>query len=536
MNRYNLWDEEWVLVIDNENKVQKVSLTELILHADKYKRLAGETALQDLAVQRVVQAIILSAYYKAGKCTWEDWLETWENKEFDKELILKYKQDWYDRFYLISDEYPFMQFTDTKEQCQYLTKTKDFIEKDFRHFIAEVSESDNKLMPYKTWESCTLSLAEATRYLIQYQAIATKNMTAPKDVAPAVCGTLGMFQLITLECPNFFETLMICTPFDIGEDKKMAEPKPLWENPTRFPHDKRIVPLTDLGMLWTYPSKRCRLQIEEDDNVKTIQIFGNHSFAPKVKGTKDKEDAQDWSGYNNLEYLCVRNKDKPMQRPVSTSKTTYTWTTNIVYLWQLYNLDSEVLSSWVMRKGNYTWGYEEWLKFLEDEEIDTQYCLRFIELHTGQTSEWGTMVKAYTTSTLAIDHNFLTDVNKRTEMQTILTEIGSCASSYGIARRRVEQIRTRYAMNNVAEKYENRYSKEFFDEMEPVITGYAQGEYEKIEDVYKAIRKQMSIIKNNLESLYCVGKVKEKQGEYNFTSVLAILMKDWKGAKHIYGV
>ena len=63
MGKYNLLNESWIPVIENESlKNKKVSLIEIFENAEKYKGLAGDTKTQDFAMTRLLLAVLQTVF------------------------------------------------------------------------------------------------------------------------------------------------------------------------------------------------------------------------------------------------------------------------------------------------------------------------------------------------------------------------------------------------------------------------------------------------------------------------------------------
>ena len=76
-----LLHEHWILVMRKDGKTEEVSLLDLYRHAQDYQRLAGELPTQDVAVLRLLLAILhaifarydLAMHWNGGKpCGTED--------------------------------------------------------------------------------------------------------------------------------------------------------------------------------------------------------------------------------------------------------------------------------------------------------------------------------------------------------------------------------------------------------------------------------------------------------------------------------
>ena len=62
MTRFNLIDEPWIKVIDENNQNTMVSIKAIFENANKYKKIAGDMATQDFAVFRVLLSILHTVY------------------------------------------------------------------------------------------------------------------------------------------------------------------------------------------------------------------------------------------------------------------------------------------------------------------------------------------------------------------------------------------------------------------------------------------------------------------------------------------
>ena len=119
---FNLLDEPWVRVLCADCTVREVSLTEALLHAHEYKGLAGELPTQDVAVLRLLLAVLHTVFSRVdakGKMrrsaqerspTWRWTLgEPVALKHFPVQPITAYLEKWHERFWLFHPERPFWQ-------------------------------------------------------------------------------------------------------------------------------------------------------------------------------------------------------------------------------------------------------------------------------------------------------------------------------------------------------------------------------------------------------------------------------------------
>lgn len=59
---FNLLDESWVRVITPECEIREVSLTDAIVHSHEYSGLCGELPTQDVAVMRLLLAVLHTVF------------------------------------------------------------------------------------------------------------------------------------------------------------------------------------------------------------------------------------------------------------------------------------------------------------------------------------------------------------------------------------------------------------------------------------------------------------------------------------------
>lgn len=68
MESYNLITEPWIKVLDGKtNSEHMVSIKELLQNASDYRQLAGEMHAQDLAVLRLLEAILTTVYTRVDQ-------------------------------------------------------------------------------------------------------------------------------------------------------------------------------------------------------------------------------------------------------------------------------------------------------------------------------------------------------------------------------------------------------------------------------------------------------------------------------------
>src|SRR5699024_9663019 len=100
--------------------IKKVTLPEALLHAEMYLGLAGETDSQNIAILRLLLAVLHTVFSRKndeGKDLPIDdnteplrrWEAIWRRGKFPENPITDYFHQWEDRFWLFDSEYPFYQ-------------------------------------------------------------------------------------------------------------------------------------------------------------------------------------------------------------------------------------------------------------------------------------------------------------------------------------------------------------------------------------------------------------------------------------------
>lgn len=230
-SEFNLVYEPWIKVRCGD-EVSEVSLLEALVNAHRYTALAGEMPTQDIAMLRLLLAVLHAAlqnmeveYEDENDIHLNKWEELWSAGKFPKDIVTNYLKKWKDRFYLFDEKYPFYQVADIKEFTE-LTAAK---------LNGALSESANKLrlFPQISGENKkNLSYSEAARWLITFNAwddiMTCKNAvyhnkeSYDKGRKYGWLGTLGNIYAVG---NNLFETLMLNLAFDSYDVKEF----PVWE-------------------------------------------------------------------------------------------------------------------------------------------------------------------------------------------------------------------------------------------------------------------------------------------------------------------
>lgn len=264
---FNLLDEPWIRVMTEDCIVVERSLMQVLLNSHQYQRLAGELPTQDVALLRLLLAILQTVFYRVDPEGEDDpiedraaairrWQALWNAGRFLVQPIRTYLETWKDRFWLFHQEHPFYQVPAAALGTKFKASKLN----------GELSESAHKmrLFPLRDGEEKeTLSYAEAARWLVTL--IGFDDSASTKKETGTGTGWLGDRVNVYAIGENLFETLMLNLVFLKDGRYVWAENIPAWEQPTMTTAKKREIPLPDnQAELLTLQSRRLILSREEN--------------------------------------------------------------------------------------------------------------------------------------------------------------------------------------------------------------------------------------------------------------------------------
>lgn len=264
---FNLLDEPWIRVMTEDCTVVERSLMQVLLNSHQYQRLADELPTQDVALLRLLLAILQTVFYRVDPEGEDDpiedraaairrWQALWNAGRFPVQPIRTYLETWKDRFWLFHPEHPFYQVPAAAVGTKFKASKLN----------GELSESAHKmrLFPLRDGEEKeTLSYAEAARWLVIL--IGFDDSASTKKETGTGTGWLGDRVNVYAIGENLFETLMLNLVFLKDGRYVWAENIPAWEQPTMTTAKKREIPLPDnQAELLTLQSRRLILSREEN--------------------------------------------------------------------------------------------------------------------------------------------------------------------------------------------------------------------------------------------------------------------------------
>lgn len=107
---FNLLDERWIDVIDNQGRPATVSILELLCTAHTLSALAGDLPTQDFVITRLLLAFVHRAL--DGPRDQQDWAQLWEADRLPAEPLADYAGRVRSRFNLFDPAAPFFQVGD----------------------------------------------------------------------------------------------------------------------------------------------------------------------------------------------------------------------------------------------------------------------------------------------------------------------------------------------------------------------------------------------------------------------------------------
>ena len=283
---FNLLEEPWIRIRFPDCSVREVSLTDALLHAHEAADLAGELPAQDVAVLRLLLAVLQTVFQRVDGTgapapfrQEEDaivrWGKLWRLGRFPAEPLQQYLKTWRERFWLFHPERPFWQVPQAKIGTEYSAAKLN----------GELSESGNKIRlfpPCSGEEKSGMSYAQAARWLLYLNGYDDTSSKPKTKGAPSVgAGWLGKLGPIQAVGSNLFETLLLNLTLLKDGAEKWGEGVPCWELETPRSGERTEIPQPDHpAALLTLQSRRIFLH-RENDRVTGYSLLGGDFFSPE---------------------------------------------------------------------------------------------------------------------------------------------------------------------------------------------------------------------------------------------------------------
>ena len=261
---FNLLHEPWILVMKPGGQTEEVSMLEAFRHAHKWRGLAGELPTQDVAVLRLLLAVLHAVFARydidgsyvpleSPSEALMRWGTLWERGEFPQEIITEYLMLYEDRFWLFHPTQPFYQVMVkkpqnssleetgmTQENAQLTPEKKDSEEgikatpKKASFLIGDVAESENSVPLFLSrTQRDHLLFGEAARWLLHTNAFDVAPSGAPAKKGTTIKGYgvawLGGLGVVWATGSTLFETLMLNFVISTRHET-WARCSVIWEN------------------------------------------------------------------------------------------------------------------------------------------------------------------------------------------------------------------------------------------------------------------------------------------------------------------
>ncbi len=230
---FNLIDQPWLGAIDQQGKLQEVSLHTLLTNAHQLQALYDDSPLVIAATMRMLLALLHRIYQ--GPENRDAWRQLWQTEQFDTEMLEHYFQEWYHRFDLFDTAHPFYQTLDAGADGQ---------QKRIATLLPELAGGNNAtLFDHTTDEQDVVLLpAQAARALVSAQSFGLAGPCNPKLKLYFTDGTAARGIIFMAEGNTLFETLLLNLieypaqqPISTGENDC-----PAWEMDNPYADEREI--------------------------------------------------------------------------------------------------------------------------------------------------------------------------------------------------------------------------------------------------------------------------------------------------------
>jgi CRISPR system Cascade subunit CasA len=284
---FNLLHEPWIMVMKHDGSTGEVSILDAFRHAHEYRSIAGELPTQDVAVLRLLLAILHAVFGRvdtqgqyAPLCegdadqALDRWESLWNAGQFPMQPIERYLTNpkIEERFWLFHPETPFYQVAKMIGGTEYSAAKLNGV----------LSESGNKS---KWFSPCTgkaketLTYSEAARWLLNINAFDDTSAKPTRGLnLPSVgAGWLGKLGIVYANGNNLFETIILNYIVLKNGTELYGPENPVWERPVKTDERSEIAYPDNLSELYTLQSRRLLLK-RIDDVVTGFRLLGGDFF------------------------------------------------------------------------------------------------------------------------------------------------------------------------------------------------------------------------------------------------------------------
>ncbi|MFC4049275.1 type I-E CRISPR-associated protein Cse1/CasA [Actinomadura syzygii] len=278
---FDLTRESWLPVLRDDGTEDELSLLEVFAQADTVRRLVGDVPTQELALLRLLLAILHDVV--EGPTDLEHWQQLWEDglPLHGDDGVSEYLARHRSRFDLLHSETPFFQTAGLQ------TAKKEIASLD--RLVADVPNGA-QFFTMRARGVERLSFAEAARWVVHAHAFDTSGIKtgADKDkrakggkVYPLGVGWTGNLGGVFVEGANLRETLLLnLIAFDTTNLRIDADrDRPAWRHPPPGPTQMEPLELSrrpaGVRDLYTWQSRRVRLAFDDEGVHGVVLAYGD---------------------------------------------------------------------------------------------------------------------------------------------------------------------------------------------------------------------------------------------------------------------
>ncbi len=280
---FNLLDESWIRVLLPDGSVKEVGIRDVLLHASDYVDLAGELPTQDIAVLRLLLAILHTVFsptdeegchamFSSTDDALIQWSELWNQGSFPEKPLEEYLEKWRQRFWLFHPERPFWQVPEAAIGTEYGAAKLN----------GELSESSNKLRLFAAYSGegkTAMTYAQAARWLLYVNGYDDTSSKPKAKGRPSVgAGWLGKLGLILAQGSNLFETLMLNLTLLKDGVELWGPARPCWELEQARSEERVEISQPDNAAEWLTLQSRRLLLYRQEDQVVGYRLLGGDFF------------------------------------------------------------------------------------------------------------------------------------------------------------------------------------------------------------------------------------------------------------------
>ena len=282
---FNLLDEKWILATDTQGRQCELSLVEVITRAHELRALSGEIVAQDVAILRLLLAILYAVYTRTDEydqareekdpeAMRQIWKEIWNAGKFDEDRIMQCLLEYHERFYLVHPERPFYQIAGLDVGTEYHVGK----------LIGDLAESGNKVQLFAMYTGEakeSFSYSSAARWLVHLNSF-VDNSAKPKSKEDGKGkpgggpGWLGHLGLVWACGSNLFETLMFNFALHDRDENPWPPGQAAWELDRPRTAERTEIPIPESQQkLLTLQSRRVLLYTNNNMVTGYLELGGD---------------------------------------------------------------------------------------------------------------------------------------------------------------------------------------------------------------------------------------------------------------------